>query len=168
MTEGHITQKRYDHVSDYFANVFPGIAPDKLGVFGETMRRQTDIFQEWMPYSMSRQTDLVENELLKLEIYPGMPNQTVKLPGRYGEYYLDADLYDEFLAEYGPLLKSRMAQLISRPNWNQRSVEARRRVLDSLSRKLRDRIKNKYTREQFRRLREQGKLPALLARQAQK
>ena len=158
-TMGEIGFKEYETLGDYFGNVFPGIADDKVGVFGETMARKSSLFQEWLPLSMSRETDAVESKLREIGSYPGMPNHTMTSNGF--SYYFDDDIYDEFVADYGPKAKARLARILAHPNVQRMSDRRQKQLVEKALEDTRGKIRTRYVGKQLRRLREQGRLVAL-------
>lgn len=120
-TEGKVTVKKGNEWMKAFSTTIPGLAqyadvPKKLDIWGEESVIPGNILQQWLPYKWSQEkTDVVENELEKLNIYPGLPSQTVTIKGEKVE--LDDDIYTEYAKDLGHKLYGKIKTIISKDTY---------------------------------------------------
>lgn len=110
------TVRQPDNFAEAIASRTPFLSrtvSPRLDIFGKPITRE-------MPYSAIASTtteanDPVENELARLEIYPGMPREYVKK----GKEKIDIprETYTEWLMQTGPKMKQDLTQLVTSPEY---------------------------------------------------
>lgn len=131
-TEG--SAKVYEH-GDFIASlagVLPGLyklREPRLNVWGEEIELPGNAFRQWLPWKWAKETDdYVEDFLEKLEVYPGLPGQRVKIDGI--ETKLDDDIYRQYVIDYGVKAKKHLKKMVIKENWqNQLETESGRELL---------------------------------------
>jgi hypothetical protein len=119
MTEGKVTVPKGNEFVKAFSSTIPGLtkivdAPKKLDIWGEESVIPGGMLRQWLPYKWSTEKyDIVEKELERLNIYPGLPNQTVTINKK--KVKLDEDIYTEYCKDLGARLHKRIKNIVSKP-----------------------------------------------------
>jgi len=141
-----------------FSTVIPGLstaAPTKLNVWGEEIVLPGGVLRQWLPYKWSEELDSpLENALETLNVYPGLPNQTVTIKGEKTK--LDDDIYRDYCIAYGHKAKESLEKRVTKPLWQRAlSNEAKHPILikqiDSYLSGVRSAYRNRAIREQRKR-----------------
>jgi len=103
LAEEGVTVKEKDSWTDYFINTLPVAntkLDKKLNVWGQKIILEGNVFQQWLPYRTTKiKDDIVETGLEKLEIYPTVPDDTVRVENR--DMKLDKDIYRDMSIRVG-------------------------------------------------------------------
>jgi len=148
LTEGEAKPREGQDWLRAFSQTIPGLSgkmPAKLTVWGEEAVIPGDVFQQWLPFKWSKETDdPVEKELERIGYYPSLPRQTVKYLGK--EVKLPDDVYRDYCIEFGQELKQNFMQRVAQENWDQRPIEQRLKILDKLRRRTGLKVRRNLTR----------------------
>jgi len=102
-----------------FSQIIPGLSegiPPKLNVWGEDIVLEGGVLRQWLPYKWSTEKDdPVENVLKKLDVYPGLPRQTVTINNE--KTNLDDDIYRDYCIAYGHKAKADLSKMITKKLW---------------------------------------------------
>jgi hypothetical protein len=134
LNEGSAKPREGDEWLKAFSSVIPGLSgkmPAKLTIWGEESVIPGDVFQQWLPFKWSKETeDPIEKELERLDIYPMLPRQTVSY--RNKDVKLPDDVYRKYCIDYGRLLKENIGFRVGQENWSTRSPETRKKILEKV------------------------------------
>jgi len=105
-----------------FAQVIPGLyklREPEINVWGKPVELQGGVFRQWLPYRWATETDdPVEVFLEDLEVYPGLPGQSIKIRGVKTK--LDDDIYRQYAVDYGQKAKSWLDKQVKLPAWQEK------------------------------------------------
>ena len=108
--------------------------PAKLNTWGEESVIPGNVFQQWLPFKWSKETDdPVEKELERLEIYPSLPRQTVSYKGK--DVKLPDDVYRKYCIDFGTELKHNFEVRINQENWDAHPPAIRKKILEKIRNK---------------------------------
>ena len=141
-------------------------APAKLNVWGEEVRLQTSVPNEWMPYKTWRENDdPLLQALKKAKFYPGMPGRKVTLQ-KY-EVELPDELYKQHVVYTGKLLRERMERVANLSSFKKANSKRQTQMLETIESKVRT-VANQKARVEVwrnhRELLEQAKAKAKLGK----
>jgi len=113
-TEGQAKVRESNSWLGAFSQTIPFMEkpPAKLNVWGEEITFEGGMFRQWLPYKWSSQTtDKTELALKKLDIYPGLPSQTVTIKGK--KERLDDETYRNECVFFGSRAKKKLDVFIN-------------------------------------------------------
>ena len=156
-TEGSAKVRGGNEWLKAFGQTIPGLpkTPVKLNVWGEEIELQGGVFRQWLPYRWSKETtDVTEQSLEKLKVYPGLPKKKFRYKRK--NYKLDEDIYRNFTIKYGKRAKEYLDIKFSQPLWqkalkNEKQHNRLRSKIDSKLKSLSSKEKRRAIREQRRR-----------------
>lgn len=138
--------------------------PQRLDVFGEGVARKVGSpgllsgMKEFFGTRIQQQgTDVVEEELANIQLYPGMPGEVLTVQGV--RMRIPDEAYRTYVQRYGTRAKESLAQLFQLPGYkNQQSVRIKASMIDRRLRRIRAqeqaRLRGQLVRsEAFRRAR---------------
>ncbi len=119
----------------------------KLTLFADKSSRDSSFFREWLPIRWrGAQDDPVEQELARIEAYPGAPGDKAVL--RNGETVeIPRDLYADFVMSYGPEAKASLKKLFASPGYTAMSQGRKKEVAERRVRKIRSRARKRMVRK---------------------
>lgn len=145
LTEGEAKPREGNEWLKAFSQVVPGLSgklPAKLTVYGEESVIPGDVFQQWLPFKWSKETnDKVELELSKIKtskypsgIYPSLPQKTVTYNGK--EIDLDDQTYRSYCIDYGANLKNEFDRIVGSSRWSKYQDSTKVDVLKRIQKKV--------------------------------
>lgn len=138
--EGHAKVRESSTMAGTFSQVIPFMykgQPVKLDVFGEEKTLPGGFFRQWSPYKFSEaKNDPVERELVKLEYFPGLPDEKIKIAGM--DISIPPDLYRKYVQTTGKEAKVYFLQSIKHPEYQSWTNEEKKKHLVGLFREIRD------------------------------
>jgi len=131
-TEGTTKVREGNEWLKAFSQVIPGLSdkmPAKLDLWGNETVIPGGVFRQWLPYKWSVETnDPVEQELERLEKYPGKPGQRVTVRGE--KIKLAEDVYRDHCLYFGKTAKAMLAQAMASPGYASRPDDQKLQILD--------------------------------------
>ncbi len=123
----------------------------KLDVFGKSITRPSNFFQEWLPIKhKSAEVDAMEQELQDIKLYPGLPSRNITIRGETFE--LSEEDYSELVVNVGFRLKERYKNFMATAGYKILSTDRKAERLEKLHRSIsgreRGKLRNKLQREQ--------------------
>lgn len=123
------------------------LAEPRLNVWGEEIVLPGGPLRQWLPYKWSAETDdPLENELWRLEIYPGMPSPNITIRGE--KVRLPEKVYREYVQSFGKRLHSYLSEAIKKRPYLQKSDSEKKEYIEKVIRKIREaelkRVKKRY------------------------
>jgi hypothetical protein len=140
------------------ANMLPGdyeySRKEKLNNFGEVVELPGGGMRQWFPVRWTTESaDPVEVELARLQVYPGLPSDTVTY--RNQEVALDDQMYREYSILTGNLIKEQFTALMTQPGFKQAPDEMKVKHFS----RVRAKIQRVARQQLLEVLNRQGKLP---------
>jgi len=115
-TEGEVVYKETKDILDALSNSIPfgdkiGNPPVKIDVFGEPVIIEGGVLRQWLPFKWQKETDdVVEIELDRLGVYPGLPSNKFK-DGKV-EYEMTQKEYQDYAIKTGQTIKKVLDKLM--------------------------------------------------------
>jgi len=149
-TEGDTKVRETKSLIGAFSQVIPGLSgkmPARMNVWGNEISLPGGMLRQWLPVKWSDDSaDAIEGVLEKLDIYPGIPRQTVTVAGN--KIQLDDDIYKNYVMAYGAKAKrllDRRARFLGR----MRDPKAAKKVVERILRRIRVNELNRAKRKQM-------------------
>lgn len=125
MNEGQVAVREGNPWAEAFAQVIPnlyGKVPAKLTVYGEESVRPGGVLQQWLPIQWAdANMDAVEQALMRVGLYPGLPRKTVSYRNR--EYNIPDDVYRDYCIDYGSALKEKFWRVVDRRDFDTKTPD---------------------------------------------
>jgi len=139
------------------ANALPWFVTDAIGItpppridaLGEEVLIPGGVLKQWMPLQWQASIDdPVEQELDRLQIYPGLPSRRVKIRGQ--EVVLPIEFYRDYSILYGKGVKEAIDKAIKSPSYHRREDQQKARGLSRAIARAQTRARKKAYREYYR------------------
>jgi len=157
LMEGDATLRETKGVMAAMANTIPFSSQfiddegkARLNNFGEEIKLPGSWLRQWLPFKWSDTTnDPIEQELERLDQYPGLPSKEVTIAGEKHE--LPDELWREYAILYGVTTKEAIGRVMGGRRYARLSDAQKSKVLDRAIRRARgpvtERVKRLYLRQ---------------------
>jgi hypothetical protein len=154
LTEGKAKLRESEEWLGAFATFIPGLLkeiPARLDVWGQEIELPGGPFRQWLPYKWSEETtDIVEKELERLDIYPGLPGRHVTINEKIIE--LDKDIYRDYCLSFGQEAKQGIEKIIRDKRYKAKPDEVKIKIFEDILNNYRYKEREKAKALQRKRL----------------